>query len=56
MLGTGRDFGYVNWEASRWRVAVLLTSRSYALNLGGFGATIRRHLFLGVARCCKTSV
>jgi len=41
MLGTGRDFGYVNWEASRWRLAALLTARSYALNLGGFGATIR---------------
>ncbi len=49
MLGTGGDFGYVNWEASRWRLAALLTPRSYALNLGGFGATIRRHLFLEVA-------
>ena len=39
MLGTGRDFGYVNWEASRWRLAALLTPRSYALNLGVFGAT-----------------
>ncbi len=39
MLGTGRDFGYVNWEASRWRLAALLTPRSYALNLCGFGAT-----------------
>ena len=38
MLGTGRDFGYVNWEASRWRLAALLTPRSYALNLGGFAA------------------
>ena len=38
MVGTGRDFGYVNWEASRWRLAALLTPRSYALNLGVFGA------------------
>jgi hypothetical protein len=53
MLGTGRDFGYVNWEASRWRLAILPTSRSYALNLGEFGATIRRNRFLGVAVCCK---
>ena len=53
MLGTGRDFGYVNWEASRWRLAVMLTSRSYALNLGGFRSTIRRHPFLDVARGCK---
>jgi hypothetical protein len=56
MLGTGRDFGYVNWEASRWRLAALLTPRSYALNLGGFGATIRRHVFLRVARSCTTGL
>lgn len=53
MLGTGRDFGYVNWEASRWRLAALLNPRSYALNLGGFGATIRRHLLPGVAVGCR---
>src|SRR5215207_1731365 len=52
MLGTGRDLDYVNWEVSRWcYLAALLTPRSYALNLGGFGATIRRHLFPSVARC-----
>jgi hypothetical protein len=53
MLGTGGDFGYVNWEASRWGLAALLTPRSYALNFGGFGATIRIHMFLGVAQCCR---
>ena len=56
MLGTGRDFDYVNWEASRWRLAVLLTSRSYALNLGGFGATIRRGAFMVVRAGCKYRV
>ena len=45
MLGTGRDFGYVTWEASRWRLAALLTPRSYALNLGGFGATSAQTYF-----------
>jgi hypothetical protein len=53
ILGTGRDFDYVNWEASRWRLAALLTPPSYVLNLGGFGATIRRHRFLGVAMRCE---
>ena len=56
MLGTGGDFGYVNWEASRWRLAALLTPRSYALNFGGFGATIRCHSFLWVAHCCRIGV
>jgi hypothetical protein len=51
MLGTGKDFGYVNWEASRWRLTALLTSRSYALNLGGFGATIRCRPFQAVLVC-----
>jgi hypothetical protein len=45
MLGTGRDFGYVTWEASRWRLAALLTPRSYALNLGVFGATSAQAYF-----------
>jgi hypothetical protein len=38
MLGTGKDFGYVNWEASRWRLAALLTPRSYALNVSACSA------------------
>ena len=42
MPGTGRDVGCANWEALRWRLAALLTPRPYTLNLGGFGATIRR--------------
>ena len=49
MLETGRDFGYVNWGASRWRVAALLTPCAYALNLGGFGATPPRPIF---GYCC----
>jgi hypothetical protein len=56
MLRTGREFGYVNWEASRRHLAALLTPRSHAPNLGGFGTTIRRHLFLCVAIRCKIGV
>ena len=56
MLETGGDFGYVNWEASRWRLGALLTPRSYALNFGGFGATIRRKVFLRVAQRCKIAL
>jgi hypothetical protein len=52
MPGTGRDFGCVNSEAARWRLAALLTPRSDALNLGGFGATIRQILLPKVAVCC----
>ena len=56
MLGTGRDFGCINWEAARWRLAALLTPRSYALNLGGFGTTICRHRLPRVAVGCRTGL
>ena len=56
MLGTGRDFGCVNWEAARWRLAALLTQRYYALNLGGCEATIRRHRLPRVAAGCRIGV
>ena len=56
MPGTGRDFGCVNWEAARWRLAALLTPRPYTLNLDGFGATIRRRPFLRVAPGCKNGL
>ncbi len=56
MLGTGRNFGCVNWEAARWRLAALLTPRYYALNLGGCEATIRRHRLPRVAVGCRTGL
>ena len=52
ILGIGRDFAYVSRQASRWRSAALLTPRSLALNLGGFGATIRRDRLPDVANGC----
>jgi hypothetical protein len=44
---------------SRWYQSGIKTSVSYSLTAGPmrqaptFGATIRRHLFLGVAECCR---